>query len=354
MPPGAATIRVRVQRVSSRFSSATPIVSVVVPCFNEAENLRPLLARLVPVLEATGRSFEIVLVDDGSRDETVAVARGLAAQDPRIGLLVLSRNFGKEIAISAGLDHARGAAVVIIDADLQHPPELVTRFLEAWDAGYEVVHAAQKTRPEEPALKRFLVKTFYRLLGALSETKLPKGVGDFCLLDRKAVDALCRLPERARFMKGLYFWIGYRQLQIPYDPEPRLAGGTGWSVGRLFALALNGLTAFSTIPLRFAIYVGLAVSAIALVYAAILVGNVLVHGIDVPGYASLMVGLLFLGGVQLIGLGILGEYIGRIFEESKGRPLYFVSDFAAPSGDAASAEAPPADAATSRTRPAAE
>ncbi len=320
----------RVESVSSRFSRENPIISVVVPCFDEAENLHALLARLVPVLEASKKTFEIIFVDDGSRDDTVALARRLAAEDPRIGLLVLSRNFGKEIAISAGLDHARGAAVVIIDADLQHPPELIARFIEAWEQGYEVIHAAQSIRPDESALKRFLVKAFYRLHGALSETRLPKGVGDYCLLDRKAVDALRRLPERARFMKGLYFWIGYRQIQIPYEPEARASGSGGWSMHRLFGLALNGLTAFSTIPLRFAIYVGLLVSLLTLVYAIVLIVNVLVHGVDVPGYASLMVGLLFLGGAQLIGLGILGEYIGRIFEESKGRPLYLVADFNAP------------------------
>ena len=326
--------------VSSMAAKEVPDLSVVVPCFNEAANLSPLLARLIPVLDATGRSFELIFVDDGSRDGTLALARDIAAGDSRIGVLALSRNFGKEIAISAGLDHARGRGVVIIDADLQHPPELVPELIAAWEQGFHVIHAAQSVRPDEPRLKRFGVKGFYWLLDSLSETKLPKGVGDFCLLDRRAVDALCSLPERARFMKGLYFWIGFRQAQIPYEPQARTQGNSGWSLTKLLGLAINGLTAFSTIPLRMAAFLGLAVSLVALVYAIILVVEVMLHGIDVPGYASLMVGLLFLSGVQLISLGILGEYIGRIFNESKQRPLYLIEEYRAPRDQALQAPLP--------------
>jgi polyisoprenyl-phosphate glycosyltransferase len=321
--------------VSSIAAQEVPDLSVVVPCFNEAANLGPLMARLLPVLDATGKSFELIFVDDGSRDATLDLARRISFEDSRIGVLALSRNFGKEIAIAAGLDHARGRGVIIIDADLQHPPELIPELVATWEQGFEVVHAAQSIRPDEPVLKRFGVKAFYWLLDNLSETKLPKGVGDFCLLDRRAVDALCSLPERARFMKGLYFWIGFRQAQIPYEPQSRNEGASGWSLTKLLGLALNGLTAFSTIPLRLAAFLGLVVSLVALVYAVILVTDVLLHGVDVPGYASLMVGLLFLSGVQLISLGILGEYIGRIFNESKQRPLYLIQDFRQPRPDRA-------------------
>ncbi len=316
--------------MSSIAARDVPDLSVVVPCFNEAANLTPLVARLVPALEATGKSFEVIFVDDGSRDTTLLLAREIAGSDRRFGVLALSRNFGKEIAISAGLDHARGRAAIIIDADLQHPPELIADFIAAWEQGYQVIHAAQSVRPSEPALKRLGVRAFYWLLGSLSDTKLPKGVGDYCLLDRRAIDALRSLPERARFMKGLYFWIGFRQLQIPYQPQPRNDGASGWNLAKLIGLALNGLTAFSTIPLRLATFIGLAVSLAALVYAVVLVTDVVLHGIDVPGYASLMVGLLFLSGVQLIGLGILGEYIGRVFNESKQRPLYLIDEFRPP------------------------
>ncbi|MFN4167757.1 MAG: glycosyltransferase family 2 protein [Pannonibacter phragmitetus] len=305
----------------------TPNLSVVIPCYNEAANLAPLMARLIPVLEGLGRSFEILLVDDGSRDRTLEVAAGLAAADPRIGMLALSRNFGKEIAITAGIDHARGEAAVLIDADLQHPPEKIIELVAAWDEGFQIIHATQAVRPTEGLAKRAGVKLFYKLLAQLSDIKLPRGAGDFCLLDRAALDALKSMPERARFMKGLYFWVGFRQKQIPYEPAERTAGASGWSLSRLVGLALNGLTAFSTVPLRLASIAGVLVSFIAIIYGLFLVTDVLLHGIDVPGYASLMVGLLFLSGVQLISLGILGEYVGRIFNETKQRPLYFVGSY---------------------------
>ncbi|WP_106751805.1 glycosyltransferase family 2 protein [Pannonibacter carbonis] len=329
-----------------------PELSVVIPCFNEAANLVPLMARLVPVLEGLGHSFEILLVDDGSRDRTLEVASGLAAADPRIGILSLSRNFGKEIAITAGIDHARGKAAILIDADLQHPPEKIIELVAAWNDGFQIIHATQTVRPSEGLAKRAGANLFYKLLAQLSDIDLPRGAGDFCLLDRAALDALKSMPERARFMKGLYFWVGFRQKQIPYEPAERLAGASGWCYRRLASLALNGLTAFSTVPLRLASIAGLLVSIIAIIYGLVLMTDVLLHGIDVPGYASLMVGLLFLSGVQLISLGILGEYVGRIFNETKQRPLYFVGSYrpATPNGPdvlAASGHATPA--ATSAT-----
>ncbi|MFN4124739.1 glycosyltransferase family 2 protein [Pannonibacter indicus] len=323
-----------------------PELSVVIPCFNEAANLPPLMARLVPVLEGLGRSFEILLVDDGSRDRTLEVAAGLAAADTRIGILALSRNFGKEIAITAGIDHARGNAAILMDADLQHPPEKIIELAAAWDEGFQIIHATQAVRPSEGMVKRLCVKSFYKLLAQLSDIKLPRGAGDFCLLDRAALDALKSMPERARFMKGLYFWIGFRQKQIPYEPAERTAGASAWNMRRLFGLALNGLTAFSTVPLRLASIAGILVSFIAIIYALILVSDVLLNGIDVPGYASLMVGLLFLSGVQLISLGILGEYVGRIFNETKQRPLYFVGSYRPAEGHADAAPLPSAPQAS--------
>lgn len=307
-----------------------PVLSVVVPCYNEEQTLDPLLADLLPVLEGMGHSFEIVFVDDGSRDATVARLTELAAGDGRLGIVRLSRNFGKEVAISAGLDHARGEAVIIMDADLQHPPALLPQLVAAWREGYQVIHAAQEVRADEPWLKRLGARAFYYLLSRLSSVRLPKGVGDFCLLDRKPVDALRSLPERARFMKGLYFWVGYRQKQIPYTPGVREAGDSKWSLGKLVGLAVNGLTAFSTTPLRLSSVLGLVVSVTAALYGLILALRVLVQGVDVPGYASLMVALLFLGGVQLVSLGIIGEYIGRIYDEAKNRPLYLVADYLPP------------------------
>lgn len=298
--------------------------SVVIPVHNEEANLRPLLDRLLPVLEATGERFEVLFVDDGSRDGSLATLEALHDADPRLGVLGLSRNFGKEVALSAGLDHAEGDAVILMDGDLQHPPEVLPALIAAWREGAEVVHAAARQRPSESWARRLSARLFYWTFNRLSEVKLPQGVGDFCLLDRRAVEALRNLPERSRFMKGLYFWIGFRTAQIPYDPEDRRAGATAWKFGHLLGLAIHGLTSFSTLPLRLVSMMGLMVSMLAIVYGVVVVTRVLLFGIDVPGYASTMVGILMLGGIQLISLGIIGEYVGRIFEEIKQRPLYLV------------------------------
>lgn len=307
-----------------------PTLSIVVPVHNEEANLRPLLDRLLPVLEATGERFEVLFVDDGSRDGSLPLLQDLHAGDRRIGVVGLSRNFGKEVALSAGLDHANGDAVILMDGDLQHPPEIIPTLLAAWREGGEVIHAAARQRPTESRLRRAAARLFYWTFNRLSEVKLPQGVGDFCLLDRRAVEALRQLPERSRFMKGLYFWIGYRRAQVPYDPEDRRAGTTAWKYGHLFGLAIHGLTSFSTLPLRLVSLLGMLVSALAIAYGTVLVLRVAISGIDVPGYASTMVGILMLGGIQLISLGIIGEYVGRIFEEIKRRPLYLVRTHMAP------------------------
>jgi glycosyltransferase involved in cell wall biosynthesis len=306
--------------------SGTPEISVVVPVYNEADNLEALLARLTPVLERVAASHEIVFVDDGSADDTMRTLRDIHARDPRCRAISFSRNFGKEIAIAAGLDHARGRAVVIIDADLQHPPELIAAFVEKWREGYKNVYGARVDRNADSPLRRVLTRRFYRLFERFGETGLPDGAGDFRLLDRQAVEALKSMGERARFSKGLYAWIGFRSIGVPFDVAERHAGVSKFSYRKLTRFALDGLMSFSTLPLKVWTYVGVVVSLISLLAAAYYLLETLIHGIDVPGFASLIVSITFFAGVQLLTLGIMGEYIGRIFAEVKRRPLYLVAE----------------------------
>jgi glycosyltransferase involved in cell wall biosynthesis len=302
-----------------------PDLTVVAPMFEESANLERLFARLVPVLEATGLAFEILCVDDGSSDDTMAKLEAEAAREPRLRALRLSRNFGKEVAIAAGLRHARGRAVVVIDADLQHPPELIHAFLARWREGYAMVYGVRRDRATDGALRRLLTRAFYGLFDAVSPTRLPPGAGDFRLLDRRVVDALNAITERNRFTKGLYAWVGFKSVAVEFDVEERADGGRSrFSARRLLSFAIDGITAFSTWPLRVWTYVGLAVSAFAMLYAAAFLARTILYGADVPGFPSLIVSVMFFAGVQLITLGVLGEYIGRIFVEVKGRPLYVV------------------------------
>lgn len=313
-------------------------LSVVVPAYNEAPVLAAFYARAVAALDATGLAWEIVIADDGSADGTADVVRALHAADPRVGLVSLSRNFGKEIAMTAGLDHARGQAVVVIDADLQDPPELIGEFVRLWQAGHDVVYARRTEREGETAAKRATAHLFYRLMNRLADRPIPADVGDFRLMSRRAVDSLLQMRERHRFMKGLFSWIGFSQVEVTYARAPRAAGTTKWNYWRLWNLSLEGITSFSIRPLQVASYVGFAISMIALAYGAYFVVNTLVNGNPVAGYPSLLVIVLFLGGVQLMTLGIIGEYIGRIFNETKQRPLYLVGDVVAavqPKGDGA-------------------
>lgn len=305
---------------------AHPELSVVIPMFNEAENIAPLLARLVPVLEACAASFEIVFVDDGSRDATLERLRALNAQDARIIAVSFSRNFGKEIAIAAGLDHAQGQAVVIMDADLQHPPETIPEFVQLWRDGFKHVFGRRRDRAAESALRRVLARRFYAFINAFGEVRMAQDAGDFRLLDARAVDALRSMGERARFSKGLYAWIGFRSVGVPFEVEARASGTTKFSYRKLTRFALDGLMSFSTLPLRIWTIIGLAVSLVAFVTALYFLARTLVYGIDVPGFATLIVSLLFFSGIQLMSLGILGEYIGRIFAEVKRRPLYLVAE----------------------------
>jgi glycosyltransferase involved in cell wall biosynthesis len=292
--------------------------------FNEASNVDGLFARLTEVLGGLDVSYEIVCVDDGSRDDTVARVVDHHRRDPRIKVVELSRNFGKEIALSAGLQHTVGQAVVMIDADLQHPPELIGDMLEKWREGFEMVIAVRRGREGESPFKRGAAEAFYNLFARVSEVKLPRGAGDFRLLDRKVVDVLNAMPEHTRFMKGLYAWVGFKQVSIPYDVAPRAAGETKFNAFRLWRLAIDGITSFTSVPLKVWTFVGMLVAAFALLYGLLFIVKTIVLGIDVPGYPSLIVAIMFFSGVQLISLGVIGEYLGRVFSEVKNRPLYVV------------------------------
>lgn len=304
-----------------------PEISVVVPVYNEAEVLPAFHRRLAATLAALKGSSEVLYVDDGSSDATACVLARLRATDPAAGFVRFSRNFGKEVALSAGLRLARGASVVCIDADLQDPPELIGTMIEHWRAGADVVDMRRRSRAGETWLKRATAHAFYRVMNRLSEVPIPEDVGDFRLLSRRAVDALNELPERSRFMKGLFAWIGFRHVTVEYDRAPRAAGHTKWPYWRLWNLAVEGITAFSVAPLKAASYAGLASALSAFGYAMYFLLKTLVAGEAVRGFPTLIVTVLFLGGLQLMALGILGEYVGRLFTESKRRPLYLVDEY---------------------------
>ncbi len=311
-----------------RPQTEAPVLSVVLPMHNEAENVQPLFARLIPTLERLGVPYEVICVDDGSRDDCWARLLVVRQSNPRIRLLRFSRNFGKEMAMTAGLRHANGRAVVLMDSDLQHPPELIEQFYTQWQAGAQVVYGVRQSRDTDPPLRRWLTRCFYRILDSMSEVPLPRDAGDFRLMDRIVVETLNQMDERTRFMKGLYSWVGFRQVALPFETAARHAGTSTFSKLKLFRFALDGIVSFSTLPLRVWSWLGLLVAAVAVGYGAFILVMTLLYGVDVPGYASLMVATLFLGGVQLICLGVLGDYLGRVFSEVKRRPLYVLSDSA--------------------------
>ncbi len=312
--------------VSTEQSASTVDISVVVPLYCEESNIDYLFERLEVVLERLEGSYEIVCVDDGSYDNTIQALQRQRQRNDRIKIVTLSRNFGKEIALTAGIDYACGAAVVPIDADLQDPPELIEALVAKWKEGYDVVYARRRSRQGETWLKRATANAFYRVMERMSKVPIPRDTGDFRLLDRRVVDVLKQLPERTRFMKGLFAWVGYRQAEVLYDRESRFSGETKWNYWRLWNFAVDGIVSFSVAPLRVWSYVGIAFAGISFLYGAFLLVRTLISGNDVPGYASLMVAVLFLGGVQMMSLGVLGEYLGRVYEEVKGRPLYLVRD----------------------------
>ena len=301
-----------------------PEVSLIVPCHNEAENLSALYGRVLAVMEQTGKPWEMVCINDGSKDDTLEQLLALNQKDPRIVVIDLSRNFGKEAALTACLDHARGDCAIPLDADLQDPPELIPELLAKWHEGFDVVNAVRLSRDGESWLKRASAHAFYRIINRMSDVDIPEDTGDFRLLSRPVLEAIRMLPERRRFMKGLFAWVGFRTASVHYHREPRYAGKTKWNYWRLWNFAVEGITSFSQVPLQLAAHLGLIVSALAFLYAVYLVIGTIVYGNPVKGYPSMMVTLLFLGGVQLIALGVIGEYLGRIYEETKGRPVYLV------------------------------
>ncbi|NII12116.1 glycosyltransferase family 2 protein [Oleiagrimonas sp. C23AA] len=305
-------------------------LTVVVPAYNEASGLSHFHQRLGAVLDGLDMHCRVLYVDDGSRDDTWQIIEQLGDADPRAGGLRLSRNFGKEAALTAGLDHADGDAVVVIDADLQDPPELIPQLIEQWQAGYDVVYATREGRDGETRFKRFTSAAFYRVMEQLSDTPVPRDTGDFRLLSRRAVEALRGLRERQRFMKGLFAWVGYPQAAVRYRRDPRHTGTSKWNYWRLWNLAVEGITSFSTAPLRLATYLGLGTSVLAFAYGVWVFFKALIFGDPVRGYPTLMVVILFLGGVQLLALGVIGEYLGRMYAESKQRPLYLVQSHRPP------------------------
>ena len=323
-------------------SNSNCMLSVLVPAYNEEEVLPIFHDRLVTALanvkELEGR-WEVIYVNDGSKDGTLRILKELQLIDPAIGVAALSRNFGKEAAMSAGLRLARGDAVILIDADLQDPPELIGDMVRVWQQGADVVNMKRSTRLGETWFKKASAAWFYKVINWLSEVPIPENVGDFRLLSRRAVDALNQLPERNRFMKGLFAWIGYRQVVVEYERHPRAAGETKWPYLKLFHFAVEGITGFSVVPLRLASYAGFLTALSAFVYALFLLVKTLTIGDSVKGFPTLILTILILGGLQLMAMGIIGEYLGRLFMESKRRPLFLMEEYLAPQAVLASASA---------------
>lgn len=303
---------------------AGPRLSIVCPFYNEQAAVPLFFDRIIPILEAAGESFEILCVNDGSHDGTLKALLDAQRQQPNIRIIDLSRNFGKEAALSAALDFAIGDAIIPIDADLQDPPEVIPTMIEKWKQGYDQVLAKRSDRNSDSWTKRTSASLFYWLHNKIANIPLPENVGDFRLMDRKVVDAIKQLPERTRFMKGLFGWVGFRTTTIEYIREQRQTGRSKFGNWRLWNLALEGITSFSTAPLRMCTYVGLFVAIVSIFFGLKIILRTLIYGIELPGYASLMTVVLFLGGIQLIAIGVVGEYLGRIFSEAKGRPLYIV------------------------------
>jgi glycosyltransferase involved in cell wall biosynthesis len=303
---------------------ADPLLSLVVPVFNEDESIGIFLDAVEPYLEGAGLRFEIVFVNDGSRDDTLAHLLDRSARDPRVKVVNLSRNFGKEAALTAGIDHATGDILIPMDIDLQDPPDLFKPFIERWREGYDIVYGVRSARDTDTVAKRVSASWFYWAFNSMSPVRIPANVGDFRLVDRRAVEVLRRLPERNRFMKGLFAWVGFNSVGVPYERPRRAAGSSKFNLWRLWNFALDGVVSFSTVPLRVSFYSGVAIAIVAVLYALFILGRVLLFGIDTPGYASLLVVVLMLGAFQLVSIGIIGEYLGRLFLEVKGRPVYVV------------------------------
>ena len=308
-------------------AGGAPVFSVVVPVFDEADGIEEFHRRLSAAMPILGESWEAIYVNDGSRDRTLTILERLRCGDGRIGLVNLSRNFGKEVATTAGLDHAKGEAIIVIDADLQDPPEVIPELVAAWRDGFDMVYAQRRMREGESWFKKLSADLFYRFMQSLGEVQMPRNAGDFRLMSRRAVDALLQLREHHRFMKGLFAWVGFPSTSVLYDRAPRASGRTKWSYWRLWNLALEGITSYTVMPLKVATYLGLMVALFAVIYGGGIILRTLLLGNPVPGYPSLMAVILFLGGAQLVTLGLIGEYLGRVFNETKRRPLYLVERY---------------------------
>ena len=305
----------------------SPIYSIIAPIFNESGNIPDLYIRLRDVLDSTGESWELILIDDGSTDDSADLIRDYANQDARVKPVLFARNFGHQIAVTAGLDYSRGGAVVIIDSDLQDPPEVILDLITKWKEGYEVVYAVREEREGESWFKLFTAALFYRVISSITDVNIPMDAGDFRLLDRKVVDVLNQMREKHRFLRGMSSWVGFRQTGVPYRRVARQVGETKYPFRKMFRLAINAITSFSYFPLQLATYIGFVAAGISILSIPIVIA-IRLWGSETPlvGQATTLIAVLFLGGVQLISLGILGEYIGRLYDEAKGRPLYIVRE----------------------------
>ena len=312
--------------MSDNLAKQKPVYSVVAPVFNEIGCVEEFYTRISGVMGSLKAAWELVLVDDGSTDGSTEIIRSLAEKDPHVRPVIFARNFGHQIAVTAGLDYARGDAVVVIDADLQDPPEVILDLIAKWKEGFEVVYAVRRKREGESWFKLFTASAFYRVIYRITDVKIPLDTGDFRLMDRKVVNVMGKMRERHRFLRGMAAWVGYRQVGVEYDRKERFAGSTKYPLSKMLKLALNAITSFSYFPLQIATYLGFVCAALSIVAIPVVIVLRLSHGAALLGQATTLIMVLFLGGVQLITLGILGEYIGRIYDEVKGRPLYIVSE----------------------------
>jgi len=304
--------------------SNKPTISIVCPCYNEEEVIDIFLETITPILNRSGLSYEIIFINDGSKDDTLNIIKIAKSKYNQIRIINFARNFGKESALTAGLDFSLGEVIIPIDVDLQDPPELILEFLEKWKEGYDVVLAKRVNRDSDSFFKRKSAELFYRLHNKISHISIPNNVGDYRLMTRRVVDAIKLLPENQRFMKGIFAWVGYKTTTVEYTREVRVAGETSFNGWKLWNFALDGITSFSTVPLRIWLYIGMSISFLSFIFGATIIVKTLIYGIDLPGYASMLTIILFLGGIQLMGIGILGEYLGRIYNEAKNRPIYII------------------------------
>jgi len=302
-------------------------LSLVVPVYNEEEVISEFYKRSIIVLESLAMDYEILFINDGSKDKTLEKLKELRDGNNNIAIIDLSRNFGKEVAMTSGLDYAKGDAAIIIDSDLQDPPELIPKFIKYWHEGYDVVYAKRITRAGETTLKKLTAYLFYKTMNKVSRFAIPEDTGDFRLLSRRAINSIKDLPERNRFMKGLFAWIGYAQKEVTYNRDPRFSGESKWGYWKLWNFALEGITSFTIAPLKLSTYAGLLTAIFAMIYGLFIIVKTLIYGDPVAGFPTLITVISLIGGVQLVALGIIGEYLGRMFEETKNRPLYFVNQY---------------------------